>query len=174
VSAELVVALIAAAVALISAATSLYGQVRIVRYQGKLSQVVETQKFLQTQYADVGAYCIEQYAVLREAYLAFFEKQGGLGTDGAAIGRLASKVDHEVMSPLGKYGPIVDEQTRRKVYEIHNVIAQLRGNPDPSTIDNFRSFRNDFYALIEEARGLLKPSDVLQRLGIGYEEKESN
>ena len=184
-SVELAVAVIAAVVALISAAISLYGQVRIAKYQGevarevanyqgKLTQEVESQKFLQSHYADIGAYCIEQNAALREAYLDFFERRGGLGADGAAVGRLASKVDSEVMGPLGKYGAIVDERTRGKIYEIHNVIAQLRGNPSPNTINNFKSFRNDFYALIEEARDLLKPSGVLSRTGIGYEKERGS
>jgi hypothetical protein len=165
-SAELIAAIIAAVAALTGAAIALYGQIRIAKYQGKITQAVENQKLLQAQYADVGAYCIEQNAALREAYLTLFERNDGLDVDGAAVGRLASRVDGEVMRPLRKYEALLDERTRAKVYEVHNVIAQLRGSPSPETVKNFKSFRNDFYALIEEARKLLKPTGILSRTGI--------
>ena len=163
---ELIVAVIAAVVALISAAITLYGQVRIAKYQGEVTRAVEKQKFLQSLYADIGVYCTEQNAALREAYLTLFEREGSLDADGATVGRLASKVDGEVMSPLRKHEALLDERTRAKIYEIHNVIAQLRGTPSPATISNFKSFRNDFYGLIEEARELLRPSAVLSRTEI--------
>jgi hypothetical protein len=76
-----------------------------------------------------------------------------------------------VMGPLRKYEALVDERTRSKIYEIHNWIAQLRGHPSSVTIDNFKSLRNDFYRLIEEARELLKPSGVLTRTGISTEQR---
>lgn len=164
--AELIAAVIAAVVAIVSAAITLYGQVRIARYQGQLTRTVERQKFLQGFYADIGVYCTEQNAALREAYISLFERDGGLDADGTMVGRLASKIDGDVMRPLRKYEALLDNLTRAKIFEIHNVIAQLRGNPSPATIGNFKSFRNDFYGLIEEARELLKPSDVLSRTGI--------
>jgi hypothetical protein len=153
-------------VALVSAAVTVFGQIRIAKYQGKVAQAVEDQKFLQTQYADVGSYCIEQNAALREAYLDLFETEPGLDADGQAVGDLAATVDREVMRPLRKYEALVDEQTRNKIYEIHNLVAQLRGDPSADAINNFKSLRNDFYRLIEEARELLKPSGVLTRAGI--------
>jgi hypothetical protein len=167
---ELIVAVIAAVVALTSAAITLYGQVRIAQYQSEVTRSVEKQKFLQSFYADIGVYCTEQNAALREAYITLFEREGSLDADAATVGRLASKVDGEVMSPLRKHEALLDERTRAKIFEIHNVIAQLRGSPSSATISNFRNFRNDFYGLIEEARELLKPSGVLSRTEIGKEQ----
>jgi hypothetical protein len=166
VSAELIAAIIAAVAAFSSAAIALYGQVRIAKYQGRITQAVENQRFLQSQYADIGAYCNEQNAALREAYITFFEREGSLDADGATVGRLASRVDGEVMRPLRKYEALLDEETRAKVYQVHNVIAQLRGTPSAETIDKFKNFRNQFYSLIEEAREVLKPTGVLSRTGI--------
>ena len=71
------------------------------------------------------------------------------------------------MGPLRKYEALLDKRTKDKIFEIHNVIAQLRENPSPAIISNFKNFKNGFYNLTEEARELLKPSDVLSRIGIG-------
>jgi hypothetical protein len=166
VSAELIAAIIAAIAAFSSAIVALYGQVRIAKYQATITRAVENQRFLQSQYADIGAYCTEQNAALREAYITLFERRESLDADGAAVGRIASRIDGEVMGPLRKYEALLDDQTRAKIYQVHNVIAQLRGNPSPATIDNFKNFRNEFFGLIEEARELLKPTGVLSRTGI--------
>jgi hypothetical protein len=106
---------------------------------------------------------------LRDAYIALFERKPGLDAAGEAVGDLASTVDKEVMGPLRKYEALVDERTRNKIYQIHNLVAQLRGHPSVAAINNFKTLRNDFYRLIEEARELLKPSGVLERTGIRNE-----
>jgi hypothetical protein len=172
VSAALAVAIIAAIVALISAGITLYGQLRTARYQGQIARALEDQKLVQRQYADIGAFCTEQTAALTEAYLMLFEREGALDVDTHAIGRLAAKVDGLMMSPLRKYDALIDEQTRNKIYEIHNVVAQLRGNPNRDAVTNFKAFKNEFYVLIDQARVMLKPSGLLTRAGATQEQEK--
>lgn len=166
-SVEVGVAIISAIVALICAGVSVYSQFRVAKYQKNVALEVEEHKLLLHSYEDIGVYCAEQNAALREAYLSLFERDGGLSMDAAAAGMMAAKIDKELMSPLRKYEALLDETTRTKIYEIHNVVAQLRENPSTTTINNFKSFRDDFYRLIEEARVLLRPSEVLSRTVVG-------
>jgi hypothetical protein len=174
VSVELSVAVISATVALICAAITVYGQVRVVKYQGEVASAAEKQRFLLHFYQDIGVYCTEQNAALREAYLSLFERDGGVSTDATAVGMMAAEIDKELMSPLRRYEALLDETTRAKIYEIHNVVAQLRGDPTPTTIENFKNFRDGFYRLIEEARALLKPSDVLSRTGVDNQQERGS
>jgi hypothetical protein len=164
---ELSVAIISAIVALICAGVAVYGQFRVANYQTKMALEFEKHKLLLHSYEGIDVYCREQNEALREAYLSLFERDGGLSMDAAAAGIMAANIDKEIMSPLREYEALLDETTRAKIYEIHNVVAQLRENPSATTINNFKSFRDDFYRLIEEARVLLRPSEVLSRTGVG-------
>jgi hypothetical protein len=182
VSVELAVAVIAGVVALVSAAITIFGQSRIEKSKAEVTMAIETykrdaataleeQRFLLQQYADIGTYCAEQNAALREAYLAFFERKPGLDADPQSVGNLASSVDKDVMMPFRKYETLVDDQTRSKIYQIHNLIAQLRGNPSSEAIANFRSVKGEFFRLTEEARVLLRPSGLLARSGVVGEQR---
>jgi dihydroxyacetone kinase len=163
VSTELAVAIIAAIVSLVSAGVTLYGQVRTARHQAQAATELEDLKLVQRQYADINAFCMQQGAALTEAYLMLFEHHGALEGDCRAIGRLAAKADGVLMAPLRNYETLIDEETRNKIYAVHNVVAQLRGNPGPGTVTNFKGFKNEFYVLVNGAKAMLNPNDLLVR-----------
>ncbi len=125
----------------------------------------EERKLVRHQYATIYTYAQEQYAALITAYVRLYEGDGALA-GGSAFRRLAYEADKNVMRPFRINEPLLDDQLRRRIILIHDVLDQVHDNPSEATLKNFRDWKSNFYKEVSDIRELLRPEQILYRKGI--------
>jgi hypothetical protein len=121
---------------------------------------------LKDQYADITEYVIEQSKGLIKAYLKIFENKEGIDAQGIKFSDIVAEADNELMKPLRKYQPKLDDDTIAKILNVHNILAQYYPQASKEAINKFKSRKSEFYAIQNEAQHFIKPDLILNRIGL--------
>jgi hypothetical protein len=116
------------------------------------------------QYDFLSQYIEEQSEGLTIAYLKLFKERKGKESHGDAFATIVEAADQALMRPLRKHQAQLDEDTIAKIMAIHNILAQYYHPVSDEAVKQLKTRDSDFYALVDEARSMLKPDLILDRL----------
>lgn len=135
-----------------------------------IEQLIEKRKadrdVLAEQFTDIAEYAKEQSVALTKAYLRIFESREGADAHGRKFAETIAKADNDLMTPLRAYEAKLDDDTRAKIFSVHNILAQYYPESSDDAVAAFRARKVEFYAQIEDAQRFLRPDLILYRLGI--------
>jgi hypothetical protein len=135
-----------------------------------MDQLAERQKAdretIDKQFADIAEYVKEQSVGLMKAYLKIFEGKDGIEAQGKQFAEIVEEADNNLMKPVRTYSAKLDEETRGKIFSIHNILAQYYPEASDEAIAAFKKRKVEFYAQVEDAQRILRPDLILHRLGI--------
>jgi hypothetical protein len=123
-------------------------------------------EILNAQFADIGEFVKIQSVALIKAYVGIFEGKDALDAEGNRFSESVEKADNELMKPLRQFEAKLDDDTKSKIFLIHNILAQFYPYASPEAIKSFKSRKGEFYRLIDEAIKALRPDQILNRLGV--------
>lgn len=118
------------------------------------------------QFADIAEFAKEESVALTKAYLRIFEGKDSAGARGQAFKKIVAQADNELMAPLRKYQAKLDDETKSKIFLVHNILAQYYPDATDAAIEGFKQRKSEFYAHIDDAIKTLRPDLILQRLGV--------
>jgi len=118
------------------------------------------------QFADVADFVKDQSVALIKAYLRIFEGKDALDAQGKQFSEIVEKADNELMKPLRQFSAKLDDETKNKIFRIHNVLAQYYPDASDAAIQEFKTRKVEFYKLIDETVKAITPDLILSRLGI--------
>jgi hypothetical protein len=121
---------------------------------------------LTNQFADIAEFVKEQSTGLITAYVKLFERKEAIDARGKQFMELVADADNDLMKPLRKYQAKLDDETKAKIFNIHNILAQYYPDASDEAIEEFKTRRAEFYARIEDAQRFLRPDLILYRLGV--------
>jgi hypothetical protein len=98
--------------------------------------------------------------------VGIFEGKDALDAEGNRFSESVEKADNELMKPLRQFEAKLDDDTKSKIFLIHNILAQFYPYASPEAIKSFKSRKGEFYRLIDEAIKALRPDQILNRLGV--------
>lgn len=135
-----------------------------------IDQRIEKQKAdheaLMDQYADISGFVKEQSVGLITAYVKIFERKDAVNAQGKQFTEIIAEADNDLMKPLRKYQAKLDDETKAKIFNIHNILAQYYPDASDEAIEGFKRHKAEFYILIDDAQRFLKPDHILHRLGL--------
>src|SRR5271165_1086413 len=123
-------------------------------------------KTLNAQFADIGEFVKTQSVALIKAYVQIFEGKDALDAEGKGFSEIVAKADNELMRPLRQFEAKLDDETKKKIFDVHNILAQFYPNASPDAIKSFKSRKGEFYRMIDETIKALRPDLILNRLGV--------
>ncbi len=118
------------------------------------------------QFTDIAEYVKEQSVALTKAYLGIFEGKDALDAQGKQFSEIVEKADNELMKPLRKFSAKLDDETKNKIFHIHNILAQYYPEPSRDAIQGFKERKGEFYRLVNDTTEFLRPDLILSRLGV--------
>lgn len=135
-----------------------------------IDQRIEKQKAdheaLMDQYSDISEFVKEQSVGLITAYVKIFERKDAVNAQGKQFTEIIAEADNDLMKPLRKYQAKLDDETKAKIFNIHNILAQYYPDASDEAIEGFKRHKAEFYILIDDAQRFLKPDHILHRLGL--------
>jgi hypothetical protein len=123
-------------------------------------------KTLNAQFADIGEFVKIQSVALIKAYVRIFEGEDALDAEGKRFSALVEKADNELMKPLRQFEAKLDDDTKNKIFYVHNILAQFYPDASTEAIKSFKSRKGEFYRLIDGTIKALRPDLILNRLGV--------
>jgi hypothetical protein len=76
------------------------------------------------------------------------------------------KADNELMKPLRQFSVKLDDETKNKIFRVHNILAQYYPDASLEAIQAFKRRKVEFYKLIDDTIQAIRPDLILTRLGI--------
>lgn len=135
-----------------------------------IDQLGERQKadreMLDKQFADIVEYVKEQAVGLIKAYLKIFEGKDAINAKGKEFAGIVEEADNDLMKPMRRYSAKLDEETKAKIFSVHNILAQYYPEASDEAVAAFKKRKVEFYAQIEDAQKALRPDLILYRLGV--------
>jgi hypothetical protein len=101
------------------------------------------------QFADIGEFSKEESVALTKAYLRIFEGKDSAGARGRDFTKIVAQADNELMAPLRKYQAKLDDETKAKIFFVHNILAQYYPDATDAAIEGFKRRKSEFYAHID-------------------------
>lgn len=123
-------------------------------------------EMIDKQFADIAEYVKEQSVGLIKAYLKIFEGKEAVDAKGKQFSEIVEEADNSLMKPVRTYSAKLDEETRGKIFAIHNILAQYYPEASDEAIAAFKKRKVEFYAQVEDVQRILRPDLILHRLGI--------
>jgi predicted transcriptional regulator len=121
---------------------------------------------LNEQFTDIAEYVKEQSVVLIKAYLLIFEGKEALDAQGTRFSEIVEKADNELMEPLRRFSVKLDDETKNKIFYIHNILAQYYPSASHEAMQGLKGRKVEFYSLIDNTTKFLRPDLILNRLGV--------
>jgi hypothetical protein len=152
------------------AVLTLLGSAIIYLLKKLIDQLIEKRKadreVVAEQFTDIAEYAKEQSVALTKAYLRIFESREATDAYGSRFAEIVERADNDVMTPVRAYEAKLDEETRIKIFSVHNILAQYYPEASDQAVAAFKARKVEFYAKIEDAQRFLRPDLILYRLGI--------
>lgn len=123
-------------------------------------------EILNEQFTDIAEFVKEQSVALAKAYLRIFEGKVGLDAHGKKFSEMVEEADNELMKPLRQFSVKLDDETKNKIFRVHNILAQYYPDASSDSIEAFKKRKVEFYKLIDDTTQVLRPDLILSRLGV--------
>jgi hypothetical protein len=152
------------------AVLTLLGSAIIYLLKRLIDQLMEKRKadreVVAEQFTDIAEYAKEQSVALTKAYMRVFESREAADANGCRFAEIVARADNDLMTPVRAYEAKLDEETRIKIFSVHNILAQYYPEVSDQAVAAFKARKVEFYAKIEDAQRFLRPDLILFRLGI--------
>jgi hypothetical protein len=123
-------------------------------------------EMLDKQFADIAEYVKDQSVGLTKVYLLIFEGKDAVDARGKQFSGIVEHADNDLMKPLRIYSTKLDDETKAKIFDVHNILAQYYPEASEEAIAGFKRRKGEFYGRIEDAQRELRPDLILKRLGL--------
>jgi hypothetical protein len=138
--------------------------------KGWFSERAEKRKadhqLLANQFAGIPDFVEQESKALIKAYVDIFESKDGIDAKGKHFMSIVAKADNDLMKPFRAFRSRLDDETKAKIFAVHNTLAQYYPDASDEAIARFKHRKVEFYAQIEDATNSLNPDLILHRLGL--------